>query len=365
MNFKQHDNNQFTKERDKIERYLMRIIHRYFDIENNYTKESIEAIIIESLSRLKHFMGTSFNFIITFNDKTGSVLLSLKDLHGEPAFDKNNAFNKDFGNVSGTICEGNDSRLEDERTPLPHTHVELDITGLKELIEQCNTLDGLHSHDNKSILDMFSYTGTKTKIDLAMIEYLNDVVLEYKSTIAFRNSEVETIYNQSMNHIIKFIDDITHGLNDARLSVQNSTNWIDKAYTYIDDKIKQLKDDTNKKLAKFVLKDSADKVKRTLSNALKMASINEFGLNASGITTHSTNVTINTNDKIKLFIKYDYNGNTVTTPLPLVFTEDGILSVVQGGYTSNGQIVITESINRISNYVTNPKIYYQIIKTEV
>ncbi|MEM4248351.1 MAG: hypothetical protein QXH80_03710, partial [Candidatus Nanoarchaeia archaeon] len=33
----------------------------------------------------------------------------------EPAFNKNTAFNKDFGNTAGTVCEGNDPRLSDSR----------------------------------------------------------------------------------------------------------------------------------------------------------------------------------------------------------------------------------------------------------
>ncbi len=40
----------------------------------------------------------------------------------EPAFEKNTAFNKNFGNEDDTVCEGNDARLSDARTPLSHTH---------------------------------------------------------------------------------------------------------------------------------------------------------------------------------------------------------------------------------------------------
>ena len=35
----------------------------------------------------------------------------------EPKFEKNTAFNKDFGTVAGTVVEGNDARLSDARTP--------------------------------------------------------------------------------------------------------------------------------------------------------------------------------------------------------------------------------------------------------
>ena len=44
------------------------------------------------------------------------------DTSREPAFIKNNAFNKNFGSSAGTVCEGNDARLSDARTPVAHNH---------------------------------------------------------------------------------------------------------------------------------------------------------------------------------------------------------------------------------------------------
>ena len=38
----------------------------------------------------------------------------------ENAFVKNSAFNKDFGAIAGTVCQGNDGRLSDARTPTLH-----------------------------------------------------------------------------------------------------------------------------------------------------------------------------------------------------------------------------------------------------
>src|SRR6056297_695563 len=35
----------------------------------------------------------------------------------EDSFSKNSAFNKNFGTGAGTVCEGDDSRLSDSRTP--------------------------------------------------------------------------------------------------------------------------------------------------------------------------------------------------------------------------------------------------------
>lgn len=48
----------------------------------------------------------------------------------EPAFEKNAAFNKDFGTTEGTVCEGNDDRLTNKRAPLPHSHPAAEVSGL-------------------------------------------------------------------------------------------------------------------------------------------------------------------------------------------------------------------------------------------
>lgn len=60
------------------------------------------------------------NFVISINTQTGIVTLTASDVGAEPAFVKNTAFNKDFGTEVGTICQGNDSRLSDARTPTAH-----------------------------------------------------------------------------------------------------------------------------------------------------------------------------------------------------------------------------------------------------
>lgn len=49
----------------------------------------------------------------------------------EYVFSKNTAFNKNFGTTSGTVCQGNDSRLSDARTPTAHAHTVSDVSGLQ------------------------------------------------------------------------------------------------------------------------------------------------------------------------------------------------------------------------------------------
>lgn len=52
----------------------------------------------------------------------GSKDVTISDNTKEPSFSKNTAFNKNFGNVAGTVVEGDDERLSDSRPPTTHTH---------------------------------------------------------------------------------------------------------------------------------------------------------------------------------------------------------------------------------------------------
>ena len=60
----------------------------------------------------------------------------------EPAFTKNTAFNKNFGTAVSTVCQGNDSRLSNARTPTSHNntyHSETYITASGVTYENLNT----------------------------------------------------------------------------------------------------------------------------------------------------------------------------------------------------------------------------------
>ncbi len=59
--------------------------------------------------------------------RTGQVDITAENVGAEPAFSKNTAFNKNFGTAAGTVCQGNDGRLSDARTPKAHTHEKADV----------------------------------------------------------------------------------------------------------------------------------------------------------------------------------------------------------------------------------------------
>ena len=51
MEFKEKKDNYYTKELNELDRYLLRIIKRYFDLEEINNASSINAMITEAISR--------------------------------------------------------------------------------------------------------------------------------------------------------------------------------------------------------------------------------------------------------------------------------------------------------------------------
>ena len=68
----------------------------------------------------------------------------------ENAFGKNSAFNKNFGSSAGTVCEGDDSRLNNARTPTAHTHTIANVTGLGDALDDKENAFGKNSAFNKN-----------------------------------------------------------------------------------------------------------------------------------------------------------------------------------------------------------------------
>lgn len=113
-------------------------------------------------------------------DIAGSLQMQIDELDSmlstelekkENVFDKNSAFNKDFGNVSGTVCEGNDTRLSDARTPTSHTHDERYYTET----EMNSLLNGksatTHTHDDRY------YTESEMNTKLATYKLKGDFAI--------------------------------------------------------------------------------------------------------------------------------------------------------------------------------------------
>lgn len=62
-------------------------------------------------------------------DGSQQVNIAIGDIGAEPAFTKNSAFNKNFGNTAGTVCEGNDSRVINAVQSMTFAGTEVSKTG--------------------------------------------------------------------------------------------------------------------------------------------------------------------------------------------------------------------------------------------
>ena len=109
-----------------------------------------------SLNTNAHQISNIFGLQTELNSKEPAILT------------KNTAFNKNYGSTSDTVCQGNDSRLSDARTPLAHTHTISNITNLQnELDNKANVFTGYTGSIDVVIdVDFIGQTTTKKTINI-------------------------------------------------------------------------------------------------------------------------------------------------------------------------------------------------------
>lgn len=284
MSLKEYENNHFVKENNNIEKYLLRIIKRYFEIEKNYTRETIENIILESLTRFKQMIISESGFIFSLNKLTGHLSLSIRDFGGEAIIKKNTAFNKNFGTESDTVCEGNDPRLSDDREPIYHIHDILDINTLEEKLNQVETGYGSHVHYNDSVLDILEYTGKQIEFDLIIIEQLEKSLEEYFKNVSSYKLETESLYNKSINLLIQYRTEINKIYKENQEFINNSNSWLNDSNQYTDRNVEILKNKTLQQLLKYTSDDKLQQVYNVIENAYYLTSQNEFPLHDGEIS---------------------------------------------------------------------------------
>ena len=96
-----------------------------FEVSSRVSTNNVTDEVVEGLAGHQSEKNSSAHGISNI-DGLREVLNQKEDM-----FSKNTAFNKNFGTTSGTVCQGNDSRLSDARTPTAHTHTVSDVTGLQ------------------------------------------------------------------------------------------------------------------------------------------------------------------------------------------------------------------------------------------
>ena len=381
MSLKEHDKNQYTKESTEVEKYLMRIIQRYFDIENNYTKESIEAIIIESLTRFKQMIVSEKGFIFSFNQQTGHITLTIKDFGGEECIDKKTAFNKHFGSIEDTVCEGNDPRLTDDRKPIQHIHPILEVEGLKQLLENLDVLNNVHFHNNMSVLDSLKYAGSRTEIDLILLEQIERTVNNYCDTFEKHKPVIKSIHDNIVDDIVINKTVILTELKHMKELVGETRKWIDKLTDSIDEDIRKIKVDFDRVYPLYVTKDTMQTLLDYANKAYFLVKDGEIDISNGNITItpevlqdnpnglygvtyieEVTNVAIDVtgvnNFRASLYLRYeDKDGNTHNVQLPY-YNQDGREDhIIEVKFDENTVYIMSRLISFLAYYIEENYFY--------
>ena len=96
-----------------------------FEVANRVSTNNVTNEVVEGLAGHQSEQNTSAHEISNISGLQAALN------EKEYMFSKNTAFNRNFGTTSGTVCQGNDSRLSDARTPTAHTHAVSDVSGLE------------------------------------------------------------------------------------------------------------------------------------------------------------------------------------------------------------------------------------------
>lgn len=375
MKLKEHNNNQYTKENSEVEKYLLRIIQRYFDIEHNYTKESIEAMILESLTRFKQLIVSEKGFIFSLNKQTGHITLTIRDLGGEEAINKMTAFNKDFGTEEGTICEGNDERLSDDREPLTHVHSIIQVENLKKILDEVDKLEDVHFHSNQKLLDALRYTGSRTVIDLIMVEELTNAIDNYCDTLFKYKGSLKQISDSAIDTLVIYKTIIQDELAHVKTLIQESNKWIDEMYEYIDKQVSDLKLSTLDKLLHHVSKETLEEITNVVRQSYCIMKSGEIEIPKGTITCNphvvgtmangenygtsfiqeETKITIDVSDvsnpRPRLFFRYENeDGETCTYPIPfsIEIGRNRRMLLIESEYDDSKIYITSRFINKLS-----------------
>ena len=96
-----------------------------FEVANRVSTNNVTNEVVEGLAGHQSEQNTSAHEVSNISGLQAALN------EKEYMFSKNTAFNRNFGTTSGTVCQGNDSRLSDARTPTAHTHTVSDVSGLQ------------------------------------------------------------------------------------------------------------------------------------------------------------------------------------------------------------------------------------------
>lgn len=374
MEFKENKNNYYTKELNDIDRYLLRIIKRYFDLEKINSAASINAIIAEAMARYKASIIYKDTGVYILNNKFGIVNININDLNGEKKFEKLTAFNKDFGTEQNTICMGNDERLSDKRKPTEHHHKISDIIKLEntlnEIKKELNKY-GLHLHANMDILNKLKYTGTNTQIDLTKLESFGSIVNVLLNTLEIKRYNLINLYNSNEATINDLINKIYLFMQKLYDYIESTDVYINKILmNYIKEKEDVLNIVKENIIIKYVSTNDLSKLSNAVNNTMLLVNTQEYNI-AELLTTNTISNNIQSRKDIDFsLIPEDYVSDSIEIESELVYnntrikipyiTDDFVIST---GISNNKLYTVFQPLKSniiLPTEIYNGKIVYSI-----
>lgn len=370
-------NNNYIKNADSVERYLLDIIKQYFE-SSGINLDSREYIIKLAVDKMREEFRIDNAGVISVNGKTGNVTITLEELGGEPKIvPKRTAFNVNFGTEKGTACEGNDPRLYDKRQPLEHTHEISEVNGLEGELSKIRNMiadasEQGHGHNNLSVLEKLIYSGTKDVIDLTLLdnaeEMINDKIKETEETITDVTKKTDDLITEIKEVLAKY---------DVEAIKQYAREQDDKLETeleeYFNTELETAEKELEEELEKKINKTQYNDLINALNTQFHIVSDEEIsGFATSGkyvydIPEKTVNELKNLTDeeyKVEYFITYTdpVINKTVTTVLPFIMVENNAVAyTIKAEKTGdNIYIISTKNTSSWASYITSAKVRIRI-----
>lgn len=281
MGFKEIGN-QYNKEVSTTERYLLRIIKRYFDLEELNNAASINSIIIEAMARYKASINYEPAPVLSLNNKVGITHLDIHDLKGELLFEKQSSFNKDFGSIINTICEGNDIRLKDSREPNDHHHKMISIVDLEEqlkLLVKEMILYSNHIHTNMELLKILHYTGTRPQVNLIELETIGSKITTLINVLNIENKTINEVLETENNNINILLKEVYLFIKRLQKSINDFDTLLEKELKiYIDNKLQQSLESIKEEINAYTNKVNANLLIDALNNTRYLVAEREIDM---------------------------------------------------------------------------------------
>lgn len=145
----------------------------------------------------------------------------------EPAFEKKTAFNKNFGNTAGTVCQGDDPRLTDARMPINHTHTQSQITDFpKSLPANGGNADTVDGKNVNYLIDYRNFINKPTEFPPSSHKHSKTEITDFPSKLSAFENDIKYQTEEQVKETVNVIDKkLKNQCNQNRIELTNSSYY--------------------------------------------------------------------------------------------------------------------------------------------